>query len=83
MRTPRATDPESSRRRFPLPLLLIVLDVAGALLVARGAWLAVNGAGGLWHILSGLLLMTPLAVYLLNWRRRAPAASASRERGQS
>ncbi len=65
-----------------LPPLLIALDVAGALLVARGAWLAVNDAGGLWHIVAGLLLMTPLAAHLLKWRRQ-PGASPSRKRGES
>ncbi len=56
----------SMRKRFPLSPTLVVLDIAGALLVARGAWLSVNDADGIWHILAGLLLMVPLAVQIIN-----------------
>ncbi len=56
----------SMRKRFPLSPTLVVLDIAGALLVARGAWLSVHDADGIWHILAGLLLMVPLAVQIIN-----------------
>src|SRR5690606_41876278 len=53
-------------RKLTLPWHILVLDILGALLAARGIYLYVSGEGGVLFIVAGFLLMAPLAIHLVN-----------------
>ena len=56
----------TDRQRFSLPWWLVVLDIVGALLAARGIYLYVSESRGVLLIAAGLVLMMPLVIHLLN-----------------
>lgn len=50
---------------FPLPITLLLLDIAGAILVAWGLYDLVSGGTGWASIVAGFLLMLPLGLHFI------------------
>ena len=55
----------SQKKAFPIPVTLLLLDIAGAILVAWGFYRYVGGGGGIPQIIAGFLLMAPMALHFL------------------
>lgn len=71
---------EPGRRKLTLPWHILVLDILGALLAARGIYLYVSGEGGVLFIVAGFLLMAPLAIHLVNQAQgKRPPGDATRK----
>lgn len=56
----------ATTRKLTLPWQLLVLDIIGALLVARGIYLYIGNQGGVLFVVAGFLLMAPFAVHIVN-----------------
>ena len=56
----------TNEKKLTLPWRLLVMDIAGAVLVAVGVYQYISEGKGVFSIVAGLLLMAPLVIYLIN-----------------
>ncbi|KJS09787.1 MAG: hypothetical protein VR73_01110 [Gammaproteobacteria bacterium BRH_c0] len=64
-------------RKLTLPWHLLVLDILGALLVARGIFLYIGDRGGVMYLVAGFLLMAPFGIHIVNQAVGKSATKAS------